>query len=317
MTDDNEYIAEEEAPEADPVQDTASAQNHMAAAVAAAERVSGDEVKNNIADDYKDFQSDVDYTTVLDDFEGPLDLLLHLINIAKINIEDVFVSKVTEQFLDYIEYMKTQPSRDVDKESEYLQIAAQIIYIKSKSMLPPVEMPEEEDSDLLAEQEAFIEQLKQREYELIKGETPKLKELENIGYYYKGVDKEFSKVKIIYKDFTVSALLEAFAKLMLRNESLAREKTNIREIPKDSYTVEEKAEFIKNTLLERGPVKFEDLFTSYSKNEIITTFQAMLEMLKHQHIMVEQPDIFGEIEIKLNPEWDLKDDTSETFDEYN
>ena len=213
--------------------------------------------------------------------------------------------------------MKTQPSRDVDKESEYLQIAAQIIYIKSKSMLPPVEMPEEEDSDLLAEQEAFIEQLKQREYELIKGETPKLKELETIGYYYKGVDKEFSKVKIIYKDFTVSALLEAFAKLMLRNESLAREKTNIREIPKDSYTVEEKAEFIKNTLLERGPVKFEDLFTSYSKNEIITTFQAMLEMLKHQHIMVEQPDIFGEIEIKLNPEWDLKDDTSETFDEYN
>lgn len=317
MTDDNEYIAEEEAPEADPVQDAASAQNHMAAAVAAAERVSGDEVKNNIADDYKDFQSDVDYTTVLDDFEGPLDLLLHLINIAKINIEDVFVSKVTEQFLDYIEYMKTQPSRDVDKESEYLQIAAQIIYIKSKSMLPPVEMPEEEDSDLLAEQEAFIEQLKQREYELIKGETPKLKELETIGYYYKGVDKEFSKVKIIYKDFTVSALLEAFAKLMLRNESLAREKTNIREIPKDSYTVEEKAEFIKNTLLERGPVKFEDLFTSYSKNEIITTFQAMLEMLKHQHIMVEQPDIFGEIEIKLNPEWDLKDDTSETFDEYN
>ena len=317
MTDDNEYIAEEEAPEADPVQDTASAQNHMAAAVAAAERVSGDEVKNNIADDYKDFQSDVDYTTVLDDFEGPLDLLLHLINIAKINIEDVFVSKVTEQFLDYIEYMKTQPSRDVDKESEYLQIAAQIIYIKSKSMLPPVEMPEEEDSDLLAEQEAFIEQLKQREYELIKGETPKLKELETIGYYYKGVDKEFSKVKIIYKDFTVSALLEAFAKLMLRNESLAREKTNIREIPKDSYTVEEKAEFIKNTPLERGPVKFEDLFTSYSKNEIITTFQAMLEMLKHQHIMVEQPDIFGEIEIKLNPEWDLKDDTSETFDEYN
>ena len=317
MTDDNEYIAEEEAPEADPVQEAASAQNHMAAAVAAAERVSGDEVKNNIADDYKDFQSDVDYTTVLDDFEGPLDLLLHLINIAKINIEDVFVSKVTEQFLDYIEYMKTQPSRAVDKESEYLQIAAQIIYIKSKSMLPPVEMPEEEDSDLLAEQEAFIEQLKQREYELIKGETPKLKELETIGYYYKGVDKEFSKVKIIYKDFTVSALLEAFAKLMLRNESLAREKTNIREIPKDSYTVEEKAEFIKNTLLERGPVKFEDLFTSYSKNEIITTFQSMLEMLKHQNIMVEQPDIFGEIEIKLNPEWDLKDDTSETFDEYN
>ena len=265
---------------------------------------------------YGDFESDVDYTTVLDDFEGPLDLLLHLINTAKINIEDVFVSQVTEQFLSYIEYMKTQPSRDVDKESEYLQIAAQIIYIKSKSMLPPVDMPEE-DTDLIAEQQAFIEQLKQREYELIKEETPKLKELETVGYYYKEMDREFSKVKVVYKDFTVSALLEAFAKLMLKNESLAHEKENIREIPKDSFTVEEKVNFIRDTLVSRRTIKFEELFSNYSKNEIITTFQAMLEMLKHQYIMVEQTSTFGEIDIKLNPDWDLKDDSSETFDEYN
>ena len=265
---------------------------------------------------YGDFESDVDYTTVLDDFEGPLDLLLHLINTAKINIEDVFVSQVTEQFLYYIDSMKTQPSRDVDKESEYLQIAAQIIYIKSKSMLPPVDMPEE-GADLIAEQQAFIEQLKQREYELIKEETPKLKELETVGYYYKEMDREFSKVKVVYKDFTVSALLEAFAKLMLKNESLAHEKENIREIPKDSFTVEEKVNFIRDTLVSRGTIKFEELFSSYSKNEIITTFQAMLEMLKHQYIMVEQTLTFGEIDIKLNPDWDLKDDSSETFDEYN
>ena len=89
---------------------------------------------------YDNFESVVDYTTVLDVFEGPLDLLLHLINIAKINIEDIFVSKVTEQFLEYIEYMKTQPHRDVDKESEYLALAAQIIYIKSKSLVPVVEV---------------------------------------------------------------------------------------------------------------------------------------------------------------------------------
>lgn len=280
-----------------------------------AESTSEVEIAEN-AMKYGDFESDVDYTTVLDDFEGPLDLLLHLINTAKINIEDVFVSQVTEQFLSYIEYMKTQPSRDVDKESEYLQMAAQIIYIKSKSMLPPVDMPEE-DADLIAEQQAFIEQLKQREYELIKEETPKLKELETVGYYYKEMDREFSKVKVVYKDFTVSALLEAFAKLMLKNESLAHEKENIREIPKDSFTVEEKVNFIRDTLVSRGTIKFEELFSNYSKNEIITTFQAMLEMLKHQYIMVEQTSTFGEIDIKLNPDWDLKDDSSETFDEYN
>lgn len=274
-------------------------------------------VKENKAAAYANFESDVDYTTVLDDFEGPLDLLLHLINIAQINIEDVFVSKVTEQFLDYIEYMKTQPSRDVDKESEYLQIAAQIIYIKSKSMLPPVEMPDEENDDYMAEQQAFIEQLKQREYELIKEETPKLKELETIGFYYKEPDSLFSKVKVVYKDFTVSKLLEAFAKLMLRNESLAHEKSDVREIPMDTFTVEEKVTFIKDTLTERGKVRFDELFTTYSRSEVITTFQAMLEMLKHQYIMVEQSEVFGEIDIALNPEWDMKEDSSETFDEYN
>ena len=131
-----------------------------------------------MANNYDNFESVVDYNTVLDDFEGPLDLLLHLINIAQIKIEDVFVSKVTEQFLDYIEYMKSQPRRDIDKESEYLALAAQIIYIKSKSMVPVVEVAGEDMGGDEDEKRALIEQLKQREYELIKQETPKLKDLE-------------------------------------------------------------------------------------------------------------------------------------------
>ena len=266
---------------------------------------------------YDNFESVVDYNTVLDDFEGTLDLLLHLINIAQIRIEDVFVSKVTEQFLDYIEYMKTQPRRDVDKESEYLALAAQIIYIKSKSMVPVVEVAGEEMGGADEEEQALIEQLKQREYELIKEETPKLKNLETIGYFYKEPDSDFSKVKIVYKDFNVHALLEAFANLMLRNESLQKEKNFIREIPKDVHTVEEKVTFIKDRLLEKGEVLFDSLFTTFSRNEIITTFQALLEMLKHQFITVRQECSFGAINIKLNPDWDLKEVSDEQFDEYN
>lgn len=266
---------------------------------------------------YENFESVVDYNTVLDDFEGPLDLLLHLINIAQIKIEDVFVSKVTEQFLDYIEFMKIQPRRDVDKESEYLALAAQIIYIKSKSMVPVVEVAGEEMGGAEEEERALIEQLKQREYELIKEETPKLKNLETIGYYFKEPDSDFSKVKIVYKDFNVHALLEAFANLMLRNESLQREKQNVKEIPKDVHTVEEKVTLIKDRLLEHKEIVFDSLFTTYSRNEIITTFQALLEMLKHQFITVKQETSFGTINIKLNPDWDLKDVSSGQFDEYN
>ena len=267
----------------------------------------------------ENFESIVDYNTVLDDFEGPLDLLLHLINIAQIRIEDVFVSKVTEQFLDYIEFMKTQPSRDVDKESEYLALAAQIIYIKSKSMVPVVEVAGEDMGGAEEEKQALIEQLKQREYELIKSETPKLKDLETIGYYFKEPDKSLDTVRVVYSDdsFTVNALLEAFAKMMLKNESLQRKKDDVKEIPKDQYTVEEKVELIKQTLVEKQEVEFESLFNKFSRNEIITTFQALLEMLKRQFIMVEQEDSFGAISIKLNPNWDMKDTSDEQFDEYN
>lgn len=262
------------------------------------------------------FESEVDYNTVLDDFEGPLDLLLHLININKINIEDIFVSKVTEQFLQYIEFMKTQPSRDVDKESEYLALAAQIIYIKSKSLLPVIE-EEGEDTGIDEEQQELIDQLKQREFELIKEREPKLKDLETVGYFYKEPDKEISKVKVVYRDFTVDGLLQAFANLLLRNESLLREQANIKEIPKDMYTVQEKVTQIREKLIEREQLDFDELFATYSTNEVITTFQALLEMLKFQYLLVEQKDTFGNILIKRNPDMDLKDVTNEQFDEYN
>lgn len=266
---------------------------------------------------YENFESVVDYDTVLDDFEGPLDLLLHLINVNKINIDDIFVSKVTEQFLDYIEYMKTQPSRDVDKESEYLAMAAQIIYIKSKSLVPPVEIDGEEIGGAEDEQQELIEQLKQREFELIKERTPKLKSLETVGYYFKDPDKEISKVKIVYRDFSVDAMLQAFANLMLRNESMQREKENIKEIPKDEYTVAERVVFIRELLLVREEFQFDELFASFSRNEVITTFQALLEMLKFQYVLVEQTDAFGNIKIKRNPDTDLKEMNDDQFDEYN
>lgn len=263
------------------------------------------------------FESEVDYNTVLDDFEGPLDLLLHLINIAQIRIEDIFVSQVTEQFLDYIEFMKTQPSRNVDKESEYLALAAQIIYIKSKSMVPVVEMMGEDYGGADEEQQELIEQLKQREFELIKERTPILKNMEQVGYCFREPDKDVSQIKIVYTDFSLDALLKAFANLMIRNESMQREKENIKEIPKDEYTVEEKVTFIRDKLIEKQEIDFYDLFSTYSKNEVITTFQALLEMLKHQFILVEQVTSFGDINIKINPEWDYKELINEQFDEYN
>ena len=105
--------------------------------------------------------------------------------------------------------------------------------------------------------------------------------------------------------------------MMLKNESLMREQEKIKEIPKDVYTVEEKVTFIKDKLIEQKEVEFESLFKTFSRNEIITTFQALLEMLKHQFVTVTQEESFGAILIRLNPDWDLKDLNNEQFDEYN
>ena len=141
--------------------------------------------------------------------------------------------------------------------------------------------------------------------------------METVGYYFKDPDKEISKVKIVYKDFSVDAMLQAFANLLLRNESLQREKENIKEITKDEYTVADRVTFIREILLVKEEFDFDDLFVSFSRNEIITTFQALLEMLKFQFVLVEQPDTFGIIKIRRNPETDLKEVKNEQFDEYN
>lgn len=254
------------------------------------------------------FESIVDYTTVLADFEGPLDLLLFLINKAQINIEEIFVSQVTEQFLDY---MKGLQYIDVDKASEYLAIAATILDIKAKSLIPAEESYIEEPEDDPKEQ--LIRALE--EYRLIKEESAKLKEMETLGYFFKEPDRTVGKVNIVYKDFTLDGLVDAFTKLMLKREVLERAKKQIREIPKDIYTVAEKITYIRETLEEKECIGFDELFDSYSKNEVITTFQAMLELLKHQYLKVEQADLFEKITIRLNPERKEDEDLGE-IDEY-
>ena len=244
--------------------------------------------------DAEKFESVVDYTTVLDNFEGPLDLLLFLIKQEQIEIKDIFVSKVTEQFLDY---MKALPYIDIDKASEYLSIATAILEIKAKSLVPAIVEPESEEEDAEA---VLIRALE--EYKMLKEESAKLKELETIGYYYKEPDKNVGEAKIVYRDFNLDGLLRAFTDLMLRREAQMRDAGIQREIPKDVYTIPDRAQYIRSTLSERSEVGFDELFSPHSgKNEIITTFQALLELLKYQFITVEQETTFGRIIIKNNP----------------
>lgn len=254
-----------------------------------------------------EFESVVDYSTKLDNFEGPLDLLLHLIKEAKIEIKDVFVSQVTEQFL---EYMNGLSVLDVDKASDYLNMAATLLEIKSKSILPKIE---EFEPDELDPEQALIRQLE--EYKLFKEASAKLKEQENTDRFYKEPDKSVGDVKIVYNDFNLDGLISAFSKLLMRVDDKKRQEKVLKEIPKEVFTVKDKVEQIRTILLEKKEVSFFEMFPHYyTKTELITTFQAMLELLKLQYMTAEQNGTFDDITLTLRE--DRNEELGE-IDEYN
>ena len=254
-----------------------------------------------------EFESVVDYSTKLDNFEGPIDLLLHLIKEAKIEIKDIFVSQVTEQFLTY---MNGVEKLDVDKASEYLNMAATLLEIKSKSILPKIE---DLSGDFEDPEQVLIRQIE--EYKLLKEASEKLKEQENVLRFYKEPDKNVGDVKIVYNDFNLEGLINAFSKLLMRVDDKKRQENVLKEIPKEVFTVKQQVEKIRDILLVKNQTSFFEIFSSYyTKNELITTFQAMLELLKLQYITVEQHGIFDDITIILS---DDRNEELGEIDEYN
>lgn len=254
-----------------------------------------------------EFESVVDYSTKLENFEGPLDLLLHLIKEAKIEIKDIFVSEVTAQFLQYMNGVK---SLDVDKASEYLNMAATLLEIKSKSVLPKIE---EVADDFEDPEQALIRQLE--EYKLFKEASEKLKDRENVLRFYKEPDKSVGDVKVVYNDFNLEGLIAAFSKLLMRVDDKKRQDNILKEIPKEIFTVKDKVEQIRTVLLERQSVSFFELFPHhYTRTELITTFQAMLELLKLQYMTVTQNGVFDDITITIRE--DRNEELGE-IDEYN
>ena len=260
----------------------------------------------------QNFESVVDYTTKISNFEGPLDLLLFLVNRAEIEIKDIFISEVTEQFLDYV---NRADDMDMEKESEYLAIAATLLEIKSKALLPQTEFDFDDsmEDDYYDPKQSLIQQIE--EYKLFKEASQKLKDIETTDRFYKEPDESAKDVRIVYKDFNLNGLVKAFTDLLARSDLENRIKNEQKEIPKDSFTVADKIDFIKHTMLERESCSFFDLFGKYSsKPEIITTFQALLELLKLQYLTVEQGGTYDDITITIRED---RNDEVGDLSEYN
>lgn len=260
----------------------------------------------------QNFESVVDYTTKVSNFEGPLDLLLFLVNRAEIEIKDIFVSEVTEQFLDYV---NRADDMDMEKESEYLAMAATLLEIKSKALLPQSEYDFDDLGDDYYDdpKATLIHQIE--EYKIFKEASQKLKDIETTDRFYKAPDESASDVKIVYKDFNLDGLVKAFSDLLARTELENRIKNDQKEIPKEVFTVADKIDYIKHTMTERESCSFFELFEKHtSKQEIITTFQALLELLKLQYLTVDQNGTYEDITITVRED---KNDEVGDLSEYN
>lgn len=249
-------------------------------------------------------------TFQLGDQEGPLDVLLEMIKSTKLDIMEVRLADLTEQFLDYMSALK---NINMEQQSEFVVVAAMLLEIKSRSMLPV----EQEESD---EDEENPEELLKRRlqlYKLFKDASLELAALENVDHFYKAPDKSANDFKIVLKDMNMQGLIDAFSKLLLVVEKRDIEQSNERQIKKDRFTVADSIANMKAMLTERKTIRFNDFFKSdFSKSEIINTFLAMLELLKSQFATVIQNGMFGDIDITLR-EGGKYEEQQEEVNEYN
>lgn len=232
------------------------------------------------------------YEIKVNDFEGPLDLLIHLIKKDNISIFDISIKDITEQYLNYINEMKLQK---LDITSEYLVMAAELIELKSKLLLP--NKSEEIEEEIEQQTNDLINRLV--EYEKYKNMTSTFKELEEVRKeIYTRDSEEILKYQNIEKldyGFDLNDLVNAFQEFLKEQENLKPLNTKI---TKKEFSVSERCNEIRRKIKKQKNLNFKDLFDIVSKEYVVVTFLAILSMAKKGEITINQKKNFNDILIQ-------------------
>lgn len=235
----------------------------------------------------------MDYTVKIDEFEGPLDLLLHLIKQDNIDIYEISIERVVNQYMDYIQKMQ---ELNLTIASSYLVMAAELIEMKSRSLLPKKDNENEEDEYVEDSSEQLIKRLE--EYRQYKEMSTKFRDLELTRSFIFTKEpedlKEYIDEELISPEESkdVNLLINAFQDLLKRKQ-LARPLNTV--ITKKEISVVERKKQINKILSTKSKVYFDELFDVMTKDYVVVTFLTILEMAKESSLTIKQDDNFDKI----------------------
>ncbi len=234
------------------------------------------------------------YAIKIDNFEGPLDLLCHLIDINKMSIYDINLSEITDQ---YVDYLKEQEKMNLEIASEFLVMASTLLYIKSKNLLPKQEEEEEE----LTEEELIRRII---EYKKFKEISKVLKEnyLEFSKRYFKNPQEIKLPKQILEKEYDKNVIPDIYKNLVERTSvKLNKNAKNIEKIAiTDNYTVASKVKEMFKVLVKQKRFIFNKLFSlnQHNKQEVVTAFSGLLELSRRNKVETIQEKLFGDITVE-------------------
>ena len=231
------------------------------------------------------------YNFCINDFEGPLDLLLHLIRSSKMFIYEINVESITKQYLEFINEAKEM---SMDVASEYLVMAAELIHLKSRLLLNKKDEEENSEYEINSEEDLRNKLL---EYERVKEVTNSFKELEDKrSNFFTKLPSDLSEFKsddtLIQGDLDLNDLLNAF-ELFLARQKLSKPLNT--KITKRELSVTERTHQIRDILKRDKKCEFTSLFEEVTKPYVVVTFLSILEMSKNKELMITQDKNFGSI----------------------
>ena len=234
------------------------------------------------------------YAIKLDNFEGPMDLLCHLIEKNKMDVYDINLSEITDQYMDFL---REQEKFNLEIASEFLVMATTLLFLKSKNLLPKQEEEEEE----ITEEELIRRIIEYKKFKEIK---KKLKEnylLFSDRYFKLQEEIELPKQKL-EKEYENTIIPELYKKVVEKNEvKINQNAKNIEKISiTDTYTVASKVREMFKVLVKQKKFIFNQLFSlkKHNKQEVVTAFSGLLELSRRSKVETEQEEIFGDITVK-------------------